>query len=166
MYGINVADLYLQDLQAALDVLAAQPEVDADRIGCLGNSTGGRMTMWLSIFDPRVKACVSSGSMNTFRERSLKLASCAIQYPFGLLRYGDVPELFSLIAPKPLQLQAGAQDGLITRRTETQYAKQYTALISELGATDHLNYMLHEEGHIMIWKPANSFFDRFLKTRE
>jgi len=90
MYGLNLVDLHLQDLQAGLDVLAAQPQVDETRIGCLGNSTGGRMTMWLSIVDQRVKACVASGSMNTFRERSLKLASCAIQYPFGLLRYGDV----------------------------------------------------------------------------
>ena len=58
--------------------------------------------MWCTIFDPRIVACVASGCMNTFRERSQKLSSCGIQYPFGLLQYGDVPELFSLIAPRPL----------------------------------------------------------------
>ena len=101
MYGLNVLSLHMQDAQAALDVLAARPEVDADRIGCLGNSYGGRTTMWFTILDERVKACVTSGCMNTFRERSLKLSSCGIQYLPGILAHGDVAELFSLIPPRP-----------------------------------------------------------------
>ena len=69
--------------------------------------------MWVSIYEERIRACVPSGCMNTFRERSLKLSSCAIQYAPGLLRYGDVPELFSLMAPRPMQLMTGEKDGLI-----------------------------------------------------
>ena len=42
MYGMNVTDLHIQDGQAAVDVLVNQPKVDPDRIGCLGNSYGGR----------------------------------------------------------------------------------------------------------------------------
>ncbi|MFA7260757.1 MAG: hypothetical protein WC013_14745, partial [Aeromonas bestiarum] len=72
----------------------------------------GRTAMWATIFDDRIRACVASGCMNTFRERSLKLAACGVQYPYGLLRLGDVPELFSLIAPRPLQLQAVASEPL------------------------------------------------------
>ena len=52
--------------------------------------------------------------MNTFRERSLKLSSCGIQYLPGILQYVDVPDLFCLISPRAMQLQAGAKDGLIT----------------------------------------------------
>lgn len=163
MYGINVVDLHVQDMQATLDVLTVRPEVDETRIGCLGNSTGGRMTMWLSIFDERVKACVSSGSMNTFRERSLKLASCGIQYPFGLLRYGDVPELFCLIAPRPMQLQVGKLDGLITPADRDAMYETVRRAYDELGAEGHLDYALHEEGHILLWERARKFLNKYLQ---
>ncbi|NKB68200.1 MAG: hypothetical protein GKR89_14155 [Candidatus Latescibacteria bacterium] len=163
MYGINLVDLHLQDLQAALDVLSARPEVAPDRIGCLGNSTGGRMAMWLSIVDQRIKACISSGSMNTFRERSLKLASCAIQYPFGLLRYGDVPELYSLLAPLPLQLQAGEQDPLINPVDREALYETVRRAYRAMGADENLDYVLHAKGHILQWEQAEEFLRRYLQ---
>ena len=162
MYGVNVVDLHLQDLQAALDVLGGLPGVERARIGCLGNSTGGRMAMWLSVFDERVKACVASGSMNTFRERSLKLASCGLQYPFGLLRLGDVAELFCLIAPRPMQLQAGEEDPLITPADRDAMYGTVRHAYGALDAADRLDYVLHPEGHILLWERAQAFFARHL----
>jgi len=163
MYGLNVLSLHIQDAQAALDVLASRPEVDAGRIGCLGNSYGGRTAMWFTIFDPRIAACVASGCMNTFRERSQKLSSCGIQYPFGLLRYGDVPELFSLIAPRPLQLQAGEQDALITAVDRDTIASTVHSAYQHLDAESNLDYVLHPEGHLLWWEPARAFLDRHLR---
>ncbi len=58
--------------------------------------------------------CVPAGCVNKFRERSLKLASCGIQYLPGILQYADVPDLFCLIAPSAMQLESVAKDGLIT----------------------------------------------------
>jgi len=163
MYGLNLMDLHLQDHRAALDLLASRPEVDAARIGCLGNSTGGRMTMWLSIFDSRVRACIPSGCMNTFRERSLKLSSCGLQYPFGLLRYGDVPELFSLIAPRPMQLQVGAQDPLITPADRDAMERTVRRAYRQLDAENGFDYVLHPEGHILQWDRAAEFLQKNLQ---
>lgn len=160
MYGMNVAALHIQDGQAALDVLAARPEADPERLGCIGNSYGGRTTMWLSIFDDRVKACVPAGCMNTFRERSLKLSSCAIQSLPGLLRYGDVPELFSLLAPRPMQLQAGAQDPLITPADRDAMEAVVRNAYRTLGAEDRFEMVCHPEGHLLRWDLA----EPFLKT--
>ena len=162
MYGINVIDLHIQDGQAAVDVLAARPEVDPDRIGCIGNSYGGRTTMWLTLFDDRIKACVPAGCMNTFRERSLKLSSCGVQYPFGVLRYGDVPEVFSLIAPRPMQLQAGAQDALITPSDRDAMQKTVRRAYQLLGAEANFDYALHPEGHLLLWDLAGPFLEKHL----
>lgn len=162
MYGINVIDLHIQDGQAALDVLAARPEVDPDRIGCLGNSYGGRTTMWLTIFDERIKACVPAGCMNTFRERSLKLSSCGIQYLPGLLRFGDVPELFSLIAPRPMQLQAGKTDPLITPADRDAMLTTVRQTYRGLGAEGNLELALHPGGHFLLWDHADAFLRRVL----
>jgi len=163
MYGINILDLHIQDGQAAIDALCSRAEVDAKKIGCMGNSYGGRTTMWLTIFDDRVKACVPSGCMNIFRERSLKLSSCAIQYLPGLLQYGDVPELFSLVAPRPMQLQAGEGDSLITASDRDQIKKVVEKAYCLLGAEKNFEYVLHSRGHELAWGLAAPFFQRHLK---
>jgi pimeloyl-ACP methyl ester carboxylesterase len=162
MYGVNVIDLHIQDAQAALDVLVSCPEVDAARIGCAGNSYGGRTAMWCAIFDERIRACVSSGAMNTFRERSLKLSSCGIQYPFGLLRWADVPELYGLIAPRALQLQAGEGDRLITPADRDAIRDTVRSVYRRLGAEDRFDYVLHDRGHMLMWEHAARFFAREL----
>src|SRR5439155_1051443 len=40
----------------AVDLLQSLPEVDGDRIGCIGHSLGGHNTMFTAVFDPRIKA--------------------------------------------------------------------------------------------------------------
>ena len=162
MYGINILDLHIQDGRAAIDVLASRPEVDDDRIGCIGNSYGGRTAMWLTVFDQRIKACVPAGCMNTFRERSLKLSSCGIQYLPGLLQYGDVPEVFSLIAPRPMQLQAGRRDPLITPADRDAILKTVQSAYRILNAESNFDYVLHPEGHLLSWGRAASFLKMHL----
>ena len=45
--------------QAALDALAARPEIDAARLGAFGVSRGGLWVMRLAALDPRVRALIS-----------------------------------------------------------------------------------------------------------
>lgn len=49
----------LSDLRDALSWLAAQPAVDAERVGCVGVCLGGGYALRFSAFDPRVKALVT-----------------------------------------------------------------------------------------------------------
>ena len=162
MYGLNVTDLHIQDGQAAVDVLVAHPNVDADRIGCIGNSYGGRTTMWLSLFEKRIKACVPTGCMNTFRERSLKLSSCGIQVLPGILRYGDVDDLFCLLAPRALQLQAGTMDGLITSEDRDAMQRKVSAAYAASGHPERFEYVLHQDGHFLDWEKASTFLSQHL----
>jgi dienelactone hydrolase len=157
-----VLSLHIQDAVAALDTLGARLEVDAGRLAAIGNSYGGRTAMWIAAFDDRVRACVSSGAMNTFRERSLKLSSCGIQFLPGLLQYGDVAEVYSLIAPRPLQLQAGEGDGLITPADRDAIAETVRRAYRELGAEERFEFVLHGEGHRLLWDRAAPFLERHL----
>jgi 2,6-dihydroxypseudooxynicotine hydrolase len=47
---------------AALEALAARPEVDADRLGVMGGSLGGFFSLRTAAASPRVKACVAYAS--------------------------------------------------------------------------------------------------------
>jgi dienelactone hydrolase len=51
---------------AAVDLLQSLPEVDPDRIGCIGHSLGGHNSLFLAVFDTRIKAVVTSCGFTSF----------------------------------------------------------------------------------------------------
>ena len=50
----------------AVDLLVSLPEVDSDRIGCIGHSLGGHNTLFTAAFDQRLKAVVTSCGFTAF----------------------------------------------------------------------------------------------------
>ncbi len=111
LLGINLLALNVHDTIRALDYLAERPEVDGGRIGCMGLSLGGAMTMWTAALDKRIAAAVISGYMCEFerfalREREL----CGSQVVPALRRYFDTCDIAALIAPRPLLIQSGTQN--------------------------------------------------------
>jgi dienelactone hydrolase len=50
----------------AIDLLQTLPEVDGERIGCIGHSLGGHNAMFTAAFDTRIKALVSSCGFTSF----------------------------------------------------------------------------------------------------
>lgn len=103
----------LRDTLWALALLAQHEAVDPERLGCVGLSYGGRMTMLTTALEPRVRVAVVSGALNVMQERITHRYSCGAQVIPGLLRYGDTPEIGSLIAPRPCVWEVGSRDPLI-----------------------------------------------------
>ncbi len=50
----------------AVDLLETLPEVDSDRIGCIGHSLGGHNTLFTAAFDVRIRASVTSCGFTAF----------------------------------------------------------------------------------------------------
>jgi dienelactone hydrolase len=50
----------------AVDLLQSLAEVDPGRIGCIGHSLGGHNTMFTAVFEPRIRALVSSCGFTSF----------------------------------------------------------------------------------------------------
>jgi pimeloyl-ACP methyl ester carboxylesterase len=53
----------VEDLEAAVTFLAAQPGVDAGRIAAIGASMGGSVVIYGAAADARIRACVASGAV-------------------------------------------------------------------------------------------------------
>jgi len=51
-----------------VDLLAALPDVEKDRVGVIGHSLGGHNAIFLAVFDPRVKAVVTSCGWTPFHD--------------------------------------------------------------------------------------------------
>lgn len=137
----------LRDCLWAIELLARHENVDADRLGCVGLSYGGRMTMLTSALEPRIKACVISGAMNAMQERVSKPYSCGAQIIPGLLQYGDVPEIASLIAPRHCLWEVGAKDTLIDPTWADEIFRRQKRAYLALGAQDRLNVDRFDGGH-------------------
>jgi cephalosporin-C deacetylase-like acetyl esterase len=50
----------------AIDLLQSLPDVDPERIGCIGHSLGGHNSMFTAAFDTRIKAVVSNCGFTSF----------------------------------------------------------------------------------------------------
>ena len=162
MYGFSVLYLHMLEAGAIIDYLESLDIVDSSRIGIIGNSYGGRTAMWIGAFNGKIKCVVSAGAMNLFSERAASLSSCAIQYFPGILQYGDVGEIYSLIAPRPLQLQAGYEDVLIVSANRDKIAEIVKKAYQAVDKADNLNIEFFHGGHTLNWPLAEKFLSKHL----
>lgn len=58
----------IYDNTRAIDLLQSLPEVDGKRIGCIGHSLGGHNSLFTAVFDPRIKAVVTSCGFTSFHK--------------------------------------------------------------------------------------------------
>jgi len=113
----------ISDHIRAVELLCSMPGVDPARIGCIGHSLGGFNTMMVSVFEPRIKAIVSScGYVNwqTYadREGSLYMMGGGNYMPLINRDYAsradlvpfDWHEVVAACAPRPLFLNAPLRD--------------------------------------------------------
>jgi dienelactone hydrolase len=109
--GQTLLGKVLHDVHVALDYLATRPEVDPSRMGFIGHSYGGRMAIWASAFDERIRAAVSNcGCVNyrnsLTRDAGIQMAFCVP----GILTLGDLEDVLRLAAPRALLIQAAEDD--------------------------------------------------------
>jgi dienelactone hydrolase len=106
---------------AAVDLLQSLPEVDPERIGCIGHSLGGHNSLFLAVFDKRIKAIVTSCGFTSFYKYyggDLTGWSHRGYMPLIAARYGkdpfrmpfDFTEILGAIAPRALFINAPLRD--------------------------------------------------------
>ena len=95
---------WVWDAARLIDYLETLPEVDRTRIAMMGHSLGGKMTLYATAMDLRIKAAVASEPGLSF-----KFTNYDDYWYFGkrLPQGVDQNELTALIAPRPFLLIAG-----------------------------------------------------------
>lgn len=157
----------LLDNKISLDYLETRPEVDTNRIGCLGNSGGAMQTIYFAGYDKRIKVIALSSYLAT-RERTLELSGpadgCA-QMPNEGKEQLEFTDYLLMAAPTPVLILAGRYDFIDYQGTEEAYTelkKAYTAL----GHADKVSLFTYDDGH-GISQPkreaAVQWFNRWLK---
>jgi dienelactone hydrolase len=162
MFGKLLIAENLRDCLWSLELLARHELVDAKRLGCVGLSYGGRMTMLTAALEPRVRVAAISGALNVMQERVSKPYSCGAQIIPGLLNFGDVPEIGSLVAPRPCVWEVGSRDSLMPAKWADEALTRMRRAYMGLGAQDQLKVDRFEGGHEWSGRVAYPLFEKAL----
>ncbi len=102
----------------AVDLLETLSEVDTERIGCIGHSLGGHNAIFTAVFEPRLKAIVSSCGFSSMQKddvpswtgpRYMPLIASEFKNDPKLLPF-DFHELIAALAPRPFFASAATKD--------------------------------------------------------
>ncbi len=163
MFGMTSLSINVAHGKAATDVVSEMPNVDADRLGVMGLSGGGTMTLWMTLCDERFKAseimCYSD-LWWAFGMRDINY--CGMQVAPGLFKLVDLPDLQGLIAPRPLLITIGANDTCFKVDTAMQCYRQLSTIYEAAGAPERLELDLHPGEHGWAGNKSEAFFGSHL----
>jgi len=106
MLGTTPLAINVAHGKAATDVVLGLPFVEPQRLGVMGLSGGGTMTLWMALCDPRFTAAeiiCYSDLWAAFGIRDLNY--CGMQVAPGLYKLVDLPDLQGLLAPLACDLK-------------------------------------------------------------
>jgi dienelactone hydrolase len=118
IWGLPEAGLAARDVHRAVDVLEGCPDVDRKRIFCVGLGEMGVPALLSGIYRKQLSAVAADDFGTTYRQgREKPLLP-------QLLRYGDLPQVAALYAPKPLWLNRATpkEQYDFTRKAYTAFA--------------------------------------------
>jgi dienelactone hydrolase len=163
-----------------IDLLQSLPETDGQRIGCIGHSLGGHNTLYLGVFDPRVRVLVTSCGFNAFRRyrggdltgwshdgympRIASVYQCdPARMPF------DFHEVLGAIAPRPLFINAPLHDDNFEVSGVRECVKAAGAVYDLYKTRGHLKAVYPDADHDFpdaVREEAYAFLGRFLQSAD
>lgn len=148
LLGGNTATFEIWDGMRAIDYLQSRPEVDPDRIGCMGNSGGGTQTAQLMALDDRV-AVASPSCYITSLERLLATigAQDAEQNISGQIGFGlEHADYILLRAPRPTLICANTRDFFDIEGTWDSF-RQAKRVYTRLGWPERVDLIENDDRH-------------------
>ena len=161
--GATSLGLNVFDGRRALDLLCQQSFVDAERIGVMGLSFGGTMTVWMTLADERIKAADVICYSDRFADFHMRdNNSCGCQVTPGLYDLCDVCDLQGLIAPRPLLVEIGSYDDCFMADSAVACYRDVEKIYAAAGVSDRLELDLFEGGHAWGGRKSRAFFAKHL----
>jgi dienelactone hydrolase len=147
MLGRTMIGERVYDVDRAIDYLATRKDVNMNRIGVMGNSGGGTISLFSAALLDRITFAMPSCYFCTFRDSIMSIYHCPDNYVPGLLQVAEMADILGLFAPKPVVIVAGEEDDIFpiagTRKAFTDLQKIYSAA----EATGRCHLVIGKGGH-------------------
>ncbi|MDR1566965.1 MAG: alpha/beta hydrolase family protein [Treponema sp.] len=150
------------DVQRALDVVEKEfPEIDRNKIICMGNSGGGTSAFFASCVDSRIKYSMPSGYFCSFDDCIGAMYHCTCNFIPNIRLFFDMGDLAGLVAPRPMVIVSGRDDPIFPLPGVQKAYKEARRMYSGAGAPDKLALVVGEGGHRFFadlgWEAMNRY---------
>jgi dienelactone hydrolase len=135
------------DVMRTIDYIATRPELDATRAGCMGISGGGTATLFSAALEPRIRAAMVSGYLNTFRDSIGSLAHCIDNYVPGILNWAEMHDVAGLIAPRALFVESGEKDNIFPIAASRESVTHVREIYNVFQAADRIEHEVFPGEH-------------------
>lgn len=145
--GLTLQGLIVAESLGIIRYMKNHPRIDPERMGAVGNSGGGTLTMFLAALSTELSAIASCGYPSEFSYvLSKERRHCACNLLPGSAYFG-MWELYGLFSPRPLLLEQGKYDDLIPVDLFYRNARKVSAVYSFAGAGDNFSSAVTETRH-------------------
>jgi hypothetical protein len=104
--GLPLTGQRTRDILCSIEYLHTRPDVDTSRIGVAGTGAPGLEALYAATLDERVHTLLLDRTLASFKSlvASADYNFKVGEFTFGLLKHFDLPELASVVSPRPLWL--------------------------------------------------------------
>jgi dienelactone hydrolase len=166
--GATWLGLINHDDRVTVSYLQSRPDVDPERIGCVGLSMGGTRTDWLFGMDARVKAAVSAGwgtDWSLLMDEYVGRHSWT-QYAPGLAGNLELSDVMAMGMPGAFMIQQCAKDELFPLEGMQKTSERVRALYDKAGLSERYSTKFYDVPHqfnVQMQADAFEWLDRWLK---
>jgi dienelactone hydrolase len=160
--GLTLPRLHILDLQRLLACVRRLPQCDPRRVGLTGLSGGGTLSYLAPAFDRGFRAAGVFCGMCRYQDFAAGLNGCGMQVVPGLYPAGDVGEVLSLIAPRPLLLAQGSLDSTFNLIRFRGIAADARRAWRAAGVPERLEVAEYPRPHQFDPDIATRFFEKWL----
>ncbi len=153
LHGRNLARSVIWDGMRCIDYIQSRPEIDPNRIGCMGNSGGGTQTAYMMALDERVTAAAPCSSICNLYQRSIiSDGQDAEQNIFGQHAFGmDHADYLIMRAPKTAILVCTETRDFFKIEDAWESFRCAKRLYSLIGHFERINIIENADSHG--WRP-------------
>lgn len=158
MLGRTLAGERVYDVDRGIDYLAQRGDINMGRVGVMGNSGGGTISIYAGALLKRLYMAMPSCAFCTYADSLMRIKHCSDNYIPGILAYAEMADVLGLLAPKPLVVVSGKDDELFPIKHVREAFGQTRAIYKALGAEKDCHLVVGPQGHRFYaelgWKKA------------
>jgi dienelactone hydrolase len=147
LLGKTLIGARVYDVERGIDYLAGRGDADMGRIGVMGNSGGGTITIYAAALLSRLAFAMPSCSFCTFYGSIGSIYHCADNYVPGILKVADMADVLGLLAPRPVVVVAGKEDTIFPIDGVRAAFAQLQRIYAAAGAGDACYLVVGQGGH-------------------
>ena len=147
MLGRTLLGERIFDVNRVIDYLEARGDVDMKRIGVMGNSGGGTVSMFAGGLLNRLSWVMPSCSFSSFKASLMSIEHCICNYVPQMLLWGEMSDVAALAAPKPLVLVNGLKDNIFPIKEAQEEFIRVKEIYRQFDAEEHCHHIIGADEH-------------------